>query len=163
MRSTPPRSTTEACFLVGLAAGVTLIAERMTIRASRAVAVAATYVRLFIEPHVEGLDFQRRMASPLKEVKGTASAAQSFAIAYSGLTAAFVLAWFAAPVENGRQWWQTLLIGIFGAAGVLQVAKLSSFNRSRWDAATPWRDIHEEERRDTDLGPDSAASSTHAR
>jgi hypothetical protein len=38
MRSTPSRSATEACFLVGLAAVVILVAERLTIRASQGVA-----------------------------------------------------------------------------------------------------------------------------
>ena len=145
MRSTPPRSSTEACFLVGLSAGVTLIAERMTIRAGYSIAMNTTYIRLFLEPHVEGLDYQRRFASPLRTLKGVASASHSFALAYSALTAAFVLAWFAAPIEDARHWWQTLLIGIFGAASLFQVATLTSLSRFRWDSVKPWRGLHKEE------------------
>jgi hypothetical protein len=145
MRSTPPRSPTETCFLVGLAAGVTLIAERMTIRASYSIAVDAAYLRLFVEPQVDGLDFQRRLASPLRTMKGVASTSHSFALAYTALTAAFVLAWFAAPIDGARQWWQTVLIGILTAASFSQVAGLTSISRFHWDGADPWRDLHEEE------------------
>jgi hypothetical protein len=149
MRSTPPRSPIQACFLVGLAAGVTLIAERMTIRASHGVAAGGAYLRLFIEPHVEGLEFQRRVASSLRQAKGlaSASATRSFAWGYAGLTAAFVLAWFAAPVVGDRQWWQTLLIGLLAATSAFQLREFSSISRFRSDGTRPWQAIHEEERR----------------
>lgn len=135
---------------------MTFVAERMTIRASHSVAVAGAYLRLFVEPHVDGLDFQRRMASPLRDVKAVGSSARSFAVAYVGLTAAFLLAWIAAPVQGDRLWWQTLLIGVLGTASALQVAELIAISRFRWDAARPWRKIHEDEERSSTLDAVSA-------
>jgi hypothetical protein len=163
MRPTPPRSPIQACFLVGLAAGVTLIAERMTIRASYAVAVAGAYLRLFVEPHVEGLGFQRRMASSLRQAKGIASAARSFGLAYTSLTAAFVLAWFAAPMAGGRQWWQTLLIGLLATTSAFQVTAFSSISRFRWDGTRPWQAIHEAEQHAAGLAADPDAVSKSLR
>jgi hypothetical protein len=153
MRSRPPLVATEVCFLVGLAAGMTLIAERMTIRASHAVALAAAYLRYFIEPHVEGLSFQGRFTSPLRQGWGVASASHSFAMAYAGLTAAFVLAWLAAPVEDGRQWWQTVLIGILSMVSIFQIQRLSSFRRSHYVPSNAWREVYEDEHHVAGLRP----------
>jgi hypothetical protein len=94
---------------------------------------------------VDGLAFQRRMASPLRKMKGVASTSHSFALAYTVLTAAFVLAWLAAPVEDARQWWQTAVIAILGAASLLQVRSLTSISRHRWDAVKPWQELLDEE------------------
>src|SRR5688572_7414672 len=60
MNSDAHRSPWQACFLVGLVAVVTLAAEQLTIRASQGVATAGAYLRLFVEPNVEGLAYQRR-------------------------------------------------------------------------------------------------------
>ncbi len=104
VRSAPARSATETCFLVDLAAGVTLVAEQLTIRASQGVASGGAYLRLFVEPNVTGLEFQRRNPAFLAKAKGATSASRGFGYAYLAITAAFVLAWFAAPVNDGRQW-----------------------------------------------------------
>jgi hypothetical protein len=94
---------------------------------------------------VEGLSFQRRIASPLRKASGVASASRSFAFGYCGLTTAFVLAWFAAPVDGHRHWWQTFLIGVVCAASLFQIGWLNWISFYRWDAEKPWRDILEEE------------------
>jgi hypothetical protein len=154
MRSRPPRSATEVCFLTGLAAGVTLIAERMTIRSSHRVASARAYLRLFVEPRVPGLSFHCRLSSPLR-VRGVSSAARSFALAYLGLTAAFVLAWLAAPVDGGRESWQTLLVGLLGTLSVAQIAQLDSITTDT--AHNPWHAVHKEEHDAVNLEVDSAA------
>lgn len=136
MRSSPPRSATQACFLVGLAAGVTLVAERLTIRASEGVASAGAYMRLFLEPRVEGLAFQRRNPLYLKQIKGTASASRGFGYAYLALTAAFVLAWLAAPLHDHRQWWQTSVVVLFALASLIQAGRLI------WTSLYGWRTVN---------------------
>lgn len=60
MRSPHGRSATQVWFLVGLAALVALVAERLTIRASNGVLSGGTYIRFFIEPNVRGLRYQGR-------------------------------------------------------------------------------------------------------
>jgi hypothetical protein len=148
MRSRPPRSCTEACFLVGLAAGVALVAERMTIRATRGLGNVIPYLRIFVEPEIEGLGFNGRYASFRRDVRHQASTAGGLSFAYLGLTAAFLLAWFAAPVEDGRQWWQTAVVGALTVASLVQIANL------RWltmfgakGADERWAAIQEQERR----------------
>jgi hypothetical protein len=124
MRSSPPRSPVEACLLIGMAGGAILVAERMTIRASLAVARLTSYLRIFVEPRVEGLDYCGRLGSFYAEVRGASSAPHSFAFAYLALTAALALAWLAAPVQGGRQWWQTVLITASSTASLVQVGQL---------------------------------------
>jgi len=146
MRADPPRSPTQVCFLVGLAAGVTLVAERLTIRASRGVASAGAYLRVFVEPHVEGLEYQGRNPSYIKKMRGAASASRGLGLAYVGLTVAFILAWFAAPVDGSREWWQTGAVGFIGAASCSQAFRLiwtSLFGWSEIDKA--WADVATEE------------------
>jgi hypothetical protein len=135
MRSTPPRSPTEACFLVGLAAGVVLVAERLTIRASQGVASAGAYLRIFIEPHVDGLEYQARNMSYIRKMRGTVSASRGFGLAYCALTVAFALAWPAAPVHGARQWWQTALVGALVAVSLCQAGKLI------WTSFRGWRNV----------------------
>jgi hypothetical protein len=81
MRSTPARSATQACFLVGLAAVVTLVAERLTIRASQGVASAGCYLRVFVEPHTDGLEYQGRNQAFVRKMKGSVSASRGFGYA----------------------------------------------------------------------------------
>jgi hypothetical protein len=157
MRSNPPRSATEACFLIGLAAGVTLIAERMTIRASQSIAAAGAYLRLFVEPHVDGLEFQQRLASPLRGTE-VGSSTGSFSLAYIGLTAAFVLAWPAVPIDGARHWWQTLVVVVLGGTSLFQALKLSSMPCPVWSNAadSPWRAIHDQDQQTGRLHASSA-------
>jgi hypothetical protein len=156
MRSTPPRSATEVCFLVGMAAGVLLVAEQMTLRAAHAISSGGTYIGLFIEPHVEGLDFQRRYPLFVERAKGSTSASRSFAFAYCTLTTAFILAWLAAPVHDERQWWQTVLVATLGIASLTQVWKLMWIRRYGWkstftspDTTSAWSDIRDQEQQTT--------------
>jgi hypothetical protein len=154
MDSDPQRSATEVCFLVGLVALVTLVAEQLTIRASQGVATAGAYMRVFIEPHVEGLEYQRRNVE--FEMKGRVSSSRGFAYAYSAVTAAFVLAWFAAPVD-GRTRWQTGLILLGALASAYQVGRLLSASRrpqSNIDEA--WETMLDEENRKAATRPDAA-------
>jgi hypothetical protein len=146
MRSSPPRSPTEACFLVGLTAGVTLVAERLTIRASQGVASGGAYMHLFIEPHVEGLAFQRRNRRFLHTLRGSTSASRGFAFAYFGLTIAFVLAWLAAPVHGGREAWQTGVVGLLATVSLLQAARLLWTSLRGWGKVDDaWQEIYEAE------------------
>ena len=146
MRSSPPRSATEACFLVGLAAGVTLVAERLTIRASHGVASGGAYMRLYIEPHVEGLGFQERNRRYMKQIRGSNSVSRGLGYAYVALTAAFVLAWLAAPLTSGRAWWQTLIVSVLAVASLLQAGKLLISSIRGWPVVNnAWDKVFEEE------------------
>jgi hypothetical protein len=80
--SDPPLKPLQVFYLVSLVALVTLVAERLTRRASQGVATAGIYLRLFVEPHVEGLRYQRRNTSFLRILKGNVSSSRGFAIAY---------------------------------------------------------------------------------
>ena len=158
MRSTPPRTTTETTFLIALAAGVTLIAERMTISTTQAIDSATTYLRLFVEPHVEGLAFERRYRLFAQKIGAKASGAHGVTFAYFGLTAAFILAWPAAPLEGGRQWWQTAIVAVLGAASLVQLRQLHSLRAFGWNAAVnAWSAVKQQEQTQA---PDEAA---HAR
>jgi hypothetical protein len=150
LRSRPPRTASEACFLVALTGVVTLIAERLTIRSTQGVVRAGTYLRLFIEPHVEGLNYHRRNDLFLSRAKGTASARRGFAFAYLALTAGIVFAWFALPVQGDRQWWQTFLVVGLVVASLVQVGRLAVWGHPfGWADNTwvndMWRDIQDKE------------------
>jgi hypothetical protein len=146
MRSTPPRSSTEACFLIGIVGAVILVAERMTIRASQAVARLTSYLRFFIEPRVEGLGYCSRLVLFTRTVGGASSAPHSFAFAYLALTLALTLSWLAAPVHGPRQWWQTLLISALATASAVQVGQLYRVGLFGWkNADQAWRDLLEQE------------------
>ena len=110
IRSDPALSASRTCFLIGLAALAVLIAERLTIRASQGVASAGAYLRLFVEPRVAGLRYQRRNEAYVRHVRGTVSASLGFGYAYLGLTAAFVAAWWASPISDGRAWWHAAVV-----------------------------------------------------
>jgi hypothetical protein len=76
---------------------------------------------VFVEPYVEGLEYQRRNLS--FRMKGRVSSSRGFAYAYLAVTVAFVLAWFAAPVA-GRTWWQTGLVGLGALLSSIQIGRL---------------------------------------
>jgi hypothetical protein len=153
MRTTTPRSPAEACFLISLAAGVTLVAERMTIRGTQKVRSIREYLRIFVEPYVDGLDYHRRTALFLTTVRARARGGHTITFAYAGLTAAFVLAWLAAPVESGRQWWHTCLVGVLGAASLVQVGQLIWLSVYGWQTANnAWATIKEQEQQASDDG-----------
>jgi hypothetical protein len=162
MRSNSPRSATEACFLIGLTAGATLIAERMTIHTSQAIAAGDAYVRLFIEPYIDGLALQRRLASPLRSTK-LAVPTRNLGLAYTGLTAAFVLAWPAVPIDGSIEWWQTLIVAVLGATSLFHAMKLYFMGcpHSLTTANACWNAIYEEERRTSGLDTSSGVSQTH--
>jgi hypothetical protein len=152
MRSTPARSATQVCFLVALAAVVILVAERLTIRASNGVASGGAYIRLFIEPEVPGLRYQQRYAEFVKHFDGSAGLARGIGLAYVGLTMAFVLAWFAAPTDDGREWWQTLaLAGGLGGLSLWQAGKLVLGKGTGSGVAAAWELVCEAEQSDKEL------------
>jgi hypothetical protein len=130
MDSGQQRSPGEACFLVGLVALVALVAEQLTIRASQGVATAGSYLRVFIEPYVGGLEYQGRNLR--FEMKGRVSSSRGFAYAYSAVTIAFVSAWFAAPID-GRTFLQTGFVAVAAAASSYQVGRLVSASRRPQD------------------------------
>jgi hypothetical protein len=162
MRSNSPRSATEVCFLIGLTAGATLIAERMTIHTSQAIAAGDAYVRLFIEPHVDGLALQRRLASPLRNTK-PAVPTRNLGLAYTGLTAAFVLAWPAVPIDGSTEWWQTLIVATLGAMSLFQAMKLYFMGcpHSLTTSDACWDAIYDQERCTSGLDSSSGISPTH--
>jgi hypothetical protein len=53
-------SAHQALVLVVIAAAVTIVAEVLTMRATLGVASAGVYLRIFVEPYVDGLAFQSR-------------------------------------------------------------------------------------------------------
>jgi hypothetical protein len=146
MRASPARTPTQACFLVGLAAIVTIVAEELTIRASQGVASAGAYLRVFVEPHVTGLLYQGRNARYLAKAHGRTSASRGFGIAYGALSAAFVLAWFAAPVNGGRELWQTSVVSLLGLYGALRAGGLIRASYCGWPRVNEaWRAVAAEE------------------
>jgi hypothetical protein len=94
---------------------------------------------------VEGLDYHRRNDLFLRKARGTATAGRGFAFAYFALTAAFVLTWLAAPLQGGRQWWQTFLVGLLAVASLFQVGRLAIWGHLFGWANNIWRDIQEQE------------------
>lgn len=111
MRSTPARTAMDAWFLLSLAAVVTIAAELLTIRASQGVATAGAYLRVFVEPHVGGLGYQRRSRD--FALRGRISSSLAFGWAYLLVTIGFVVAWFEARVTGGRTIWETgVIVGL---------------------------------------------------
>lgn len=134
----------EACFLVGLAAVVTIVGERLTTRASQGVAVAGAYLRVFVEPHVEGLEYQGR--NPHFKLKGRVSSSRGFAIAYACVTAAFVAAWVVAPVQGDRKLWQHAVVGSLAAVSLWQVARLAWASHKGWgDVDAAWEQMDKDD------------------
>jgi hypothetical protein len=107
MRTTPERTAKQVWFLVVLAAIVTLVAERLTIRASQGVATAGSYIRTFIEPHFNGLKYQRRNRN--FKMKGNVSSSHGFAFAYLLVTVGVLSTWFLVPPpdKGGHTWPET--------------------------------------------------------
>jgi hypothetical protein len=149
MRSSSAQKPIQACFLVCLAAIVTSVAEELTIRASQGVASAGAYLRLFVEPHVPGLYFQRRNHLYVKKAKGRTSASRGFGYAYMALSVAFVAAWPAAPIHHGdREWWQTVLVAGLGLYSVSRAAKLIRSSRAGWIGVNEaWEEIGADEKK----------------
>lgn len=145
MRSPQGRSASQVCFLVGLAAIIVLVAERLTIRACNGVASGGTYIRLFIEPKVRGLRYQQRYAEFVKHLDGSAGLARGIGLAYVGLTLAFVLAWFAAPTRNDHEWWQTLTVVSLGGLSLWQAGMLILGKGTGSGVAAAWERVHESE------------------
>jgi hypothetical protein len=103
MRADPPLKPLHVFYLVGLVALVTFVAELLTLRSSQGVATAGTYLRFFVEPHVQGLAYQGR--NRVFPGRGRVSSSRSLAYAYVGLTFAFVVAWAIAPImSRGAEW-----------------------------------------------------------
>jgi hypothetical protein len=95
---------------------------------------AALYLRLFVEPHVEGLSYQRRNQTFLVILKPNVSSSRGFAVAYLWVTIAFGLAWVMAPIERhtGREWWQWSIVAFFVLLSLSQVLTLYSRSRRGW-------------------------------
>jgi hypothetical protein len=139
MKANPKLPAEQACFLIGLVAGVTLVAEQLTIRASQGIGTAGAYMRIFIEPHVEGLEYQSR--NPHFEMSGNVSSSRGFAWAYVAVTIAFVVAWFVAPVkEHDRECWQTLIVVVLALGSLGQIRRLLS---ATYDDSRGWTKIDE--------------------
>jgi hypothetical protein len=124
IREEPPYAATEVCVLLCVTMVVTLIAERMTRRASLGVASAGAYIRLFIEPHVSGLAYQGRNPDYIKIIRNAGSASRAFGLAYFAVTLVGVLAWLALPVEGPREGWQSAVLAVVAGLSFIQVAQL---------------------------------------
>jgi hypothetical protein len=91
-------------------------------------------------------------------MKGRVSSSRGFAYAYSAVTAAFVLAWFAAPVD-GRTCGQTGLVVLAALASTWQIGRLwlASIRQQR-KVDTAWETMFEKENREARTPPDAAPS-----
>jgi hypothetical protein len=145
MRSTPARTTKEACFLLALAAVVTIVAELLTIRASQGVATAGAYLRVFIEPHVDGLGYQRRNED--FDMKGRVSSSRGFGSAYLLVSVGAGFAWFEAPVTGGRTFWETAIIVGLSTTSVLLAGWLLWASVRGWGKVDDaWTKVDDSER-----------------
>jgi hypothetical protein len=153
IRSSTPKTASQACFLVALGAGVTLAAELMTIRATQSIANITAYLRLFIEPHVEGLSFytryeQFREGRPFRGIRRKAHGAYDFVCAYLVLTAVYIPTWLLAPVQQQGKFWETAIIIALSVASLLQVIRLRRLSATGWHAAEEaWSTIRQTEQR----------------
>jgi hypothetical protein len=154
MRSSPARTAGQTCFLVCLAAIVTIVAQILTIRASQGVASAGAYLRFFVEPHVPGLYYQRRNAIYITRSRWT-SASLGFGVAYVALSLAFGIAWFAAPLQahSTRQVWQSGIVAVVGVLSLLFAAKLMRASFTGWTSVNDaWEAIHTDEQQKAEFG-----------
>lgn len=144
MRSPQGRSATQVCFLVALAAIIVLVAERLTIRASNGVLSGGTYIRLFIEPEVRGLRYQRRYAAFVDHLDGSAGLARGIGFAYLALTVAFASAWAAAPI--GHECWQTSVVAGLGLFSLWQSVSLAFGKKRERGVVAAWEQVRASER-----------------
>ncbi len=135
VRPTTAPSPSQALVLVVIAAAITIVAEVLTIRATLGVASAGVYLRMFIEPNVPGLNFQRRNRRFLKHMHYRISASWGFAVAYGMLTGALALAWFTIDLSSAR--------GVERSAVVLLAVIVSTLLTARlwWASRYGWRSI----------------------
>jgi hypothetical protein len=103
-------SANQALIFVVIAAAVTIVAEVLTMRATLGVASAGVYLRIFVEPYVDGLAFQGRNRRFLENMDSRISASWGFAIAYLMLTFALALTWFSAHLSSPRGVWQSAIV-----------------------------------------------------
>jgi len=118
VRRGSPLSPGEALFLIETAAGITVIAEILTVRATYGVANAGAYLRKFVEPHVTGLNFQSRHAHAHSRLHFKISSSAGLAAAYGMLTAAFVVAWLTVPTIPPAGTLRTVIVFVSALVGV---------------------------------------------
>ena len=148
MRAKPPLEPPQVFYLVGLVALVACVAERLTLRSSQGVATAGAYLRLFVEPKVDGLRYQCRNQVFLRTLNGNVSSSRGFAIAYLGVTIAFGLAWFIAPIKAGteREIWQTLSVVVLVLLSLSQIVKLHLRSGTGWKSVNDaWQAVFDAE------------------
>jgi hypothetical protein len=148
MRAKPPLEPPQVFYLVGLVALVTCVAERLTLRSSQGVATAGAYLRLFVEPKVDGLGYQRRNLKFLHTLDGNVSSSRGFAVAYFGVTVAFGLAWVIAPIKAGtdREIWQTLSVVVLVVLSLIQVGTLWLRSTTGWKSVNDaWEAVFDSE------------------
>lgn len=152
MRSTQQgRPPGQVVFLVSLVAFIVLVAEWLTIRSCDSVASGAAYIRLFIEPKVPALQYQRRYAEFSEKPGGRPGLASGLGLAYGGLTLAFILAWFVAPIDGGRECWQTSLVLVLGVMSLLQAGRLALWKGPKSKGAKAWEQVRESEPEQTTI------------
>jgi hypothetical protein len=100
-------SPNQVLVFVLIAGAVTIVAEVLTIRATLGVASAGVYLRIFVEPYVDGLAFQSRNRRFLDNMDSRISASWGFAVAYLMLSFALALAWFSVHLSSPRGVWQS--------------------------------------------------------
>jgi hypothetical protein len=103
-------SAHQALVLVVIAAAVTIVAEVLTMRATLGVASAGVYLRIFVEPYVDGLAFQSRNRGFLDNMDSRISASWGLAVAYLMLSFALALAWFSVHLSSPRGVWQSAIV-----------------------------------------------------
>jgi membrane protein YdbS with pleckstrin-like domain len=130
MRPDANPSATQALFLVGIVAILTIVAELMTVRATLGVVSTGVYLRKFVEPEVPGLQFQTMNQEYLRHMDQRVGASWGFAIAYSGLTAGFVLAWLVVDVD--KCWWQHALVALATGISVRQIVGIGNVRNHGW-------------------------------
>ncbi len=129
-----------------IAAGITIVAEVLTLRATFGVASAGIYLRIFIEPHVPGLNFQTRNRRFVKHVDGRIHASWGFAVAYLTLSAGIAIAWFTIHLSGARGFVRSaLVIAAVGVSAYLTVL-LPWVSRRGWKRLErAWKAVAEEE------------------
>jgi hypothetical protein len=128
-------SPNQALVFVLIAGAVTIVAEVLTIRATLGVASAGVYLRIFVEPYVDGLAFQSRNRRFLHNMDSRISASWGFAVAYLMLSFAIALAWFSVHLSSPRGVWES---------GVVVLAVLVSMSLTAtlwWTSRYGWRRV----------------------